>query len=108
MKPSLLMAAAMLLGAASGWALTPSQLTPAEKATYETVKNQPDEAAAFLATRAYVKLCQKVVGKSMPAIKLTDIPDNYSDKYVSPAEAEAVDKATSLRFAAMVTSPITA
>lgn len=108
MKHTLFVAAAMMLSAASGWALTPSQLTPSEKATYASLKNQPDEAAAFLATRDYVRLCQKVVNKSMPAIRLTDIPDNYSDKYVSPAEASAVDKATSLRFAAMVTSPLTA
>ena len=106
MKYSLFVAAALFLGSASGWALTPAQLTPSERTTYEGVKNQPEEAAAFLATRAYVKLCQKVVSKATPAIKLTDIPDNFSDKYVSPAESDAIDKATNLRFAAMVTSPI--
>ena len=108
MKTTLFLTFALLMGAASGWALTPSQLTAAEKTTYDGLKSDPAAASAYLATRAYLKLSQRVAAKSVPALSLTDFPDNFDDKYLTTAEQEIIDKATNLRFAAMMAGPITA
>jgi hypothetical protein len=106
MKTPLFLVAGMLLGAVSARAAVPSRSTAADSSACDAVKNDPVEGPACLATRGYWKLCRKVIDKSVPALKLTDIPDAYEDKYLSPSEQADVDRATNLRFAAMVTAPI--
>ena len=106
MKTPLFLAAAVLLGAVSARALAAPPLATADNSACDAVKNDPVEGPACLATRGYWKLCRKVIAKTLPALKLTDIPDAYEDKYLSPSEQADVDRATNLRFAAMVTAPI--
>jgi hypothetical protein len=106
MKKSLSFAVALLLATSPAWSLAPSQLTAAERTAYDGLKADPVAGAAYLSTRGYLKLCQKVAAKTMPALSLTDIPETYNDQYLSKAEQAIVDQATNLRFAAMLTAPL--
>lgn len=86
--------------------ITPAQLTPEQRKTYDHIASDPAAASAYLSSVAYLRLCQRVVAKSSPALKLTDIPDDYDDANFTQAEKDAVDKGTTLRFAAMLAEPI--
>lgn len=86
------------LACASSWAgtpvgpLSPSQLTDTERSTYQTLSNQTAQKA-FLITRAYLRICKKVVAHEMPPLELPVQPDEYDGGYVSPAEQKQVDAA---------------
>ena len=93
-----------VLLAAPALALTPRQLTPREQQVYQTVKNDPNEAAAFLATREYVRKAQAVINGSLPAIKMPDKPANFEDQYLFPGEVDLVNRAVSLALFALMDS----
>ena len=83
-------------------ALTPAQLTSAEKQTYDGLQNDRDAAQRYLATREYLRECRKVVDGSLSAGKLEFEPDEFDSTYVSSAEQKIVDRAINMNIAAML------
>ncbi|MFI5348643.1 MAG: hypothetical protein ACHQ2Z_03795 [Elusimicrobiota bacterium] len=101
MKRPLFLAATVFICAASSWAtLTPAQLTPQERATYNGLASNSDKARSFLATREYVRICQTTTPAN--ASKLPDIPKNYDGTYVTLKEQKIVDDALDMSFAALI------
>ncbi len=86
------------LACTSSWAgtpvgpLSPSQLTDTERSSFQKLSDQTAQKA-FLITRAYLRICEKVVAHQMPALELPVQPDEYQGKYVSPGEQKQVDAA---------------
>lgn len=83
-------------------ALTPAELTPAEKTAYSKLSG--DDAKHYLATRGYFKACKKVLANPASAVSLPDLPDDYDGRFVTPAEQKQVDDAMDLSFAALANS----
>ncbi len=88
--------------AAPALALSPGQLTPQEQQVYRSVASNPRQAAAFLATRDYVRKAQSVLNGDLPALKLPDKPRNFEDRYLFPGEADMVNKAVAQALFAMM------
>jgi hypothetical protein len=97
-----LFAAAIVLtfAASSSASLTPSQLTPKERATYNSLASKPDDARHFLVTREYLRVCKSTTKAN--ASRLPDIPADYDARFVSADEQKVVDDALDLSFAALV------
>ncbi len=87
-----------LLVCASAWAATPvrplaaSQLTDTERSSFQSLSDKAAQKA-FLITRAYLRICEKVLKHQMPTLDLPVQPDEYDGQYVSPAEQKQVDAA---------------
>ena len=81
MRALLIAFAVSLIAGPSAWAtapisLSPAELTPAEAATYQTLKDA-DAQKSFLFTRGYLRLCQKVLAGELPALDLPSLPRDY-------------------------------
>jgi hypothetical protein len=69
-----------------------SELTPKESAYYAKIAD-PEVAKNFILTRSYVRLCQDVMNKIMPAEKLPDKPLGFSVRYLLPGEPTMINQA---------------
>jgi hypothetical protein len=105
MRKLLFAAAAILALSASARALTPAQLTPDEQTVYDGLKNDPDAAKNYLATRGFLKLCEQVAARKLAAIKLPRQPANYDTQYVTDEEQAVVDQAVLKYVSARINSP---
>jgi hypothetical protein len=83
--------------------LQPSDLTPKELDYYNKLTD-PEVAKNFIATRSFVRLCQKVVDKTMPAEQLPDKPLGFSVRYLLAGEATMINRAISDSIVAMCKS----
>ena len=108
MKTMILGAVLALCASSAGAALTPAQLTSAEKQTYAGLQSDSDAAQRFLITRDYLRQCQKVVNGSLSAAKLEFEPDEFDSTYVNSAEQKIIDRAINLNIAAMLSRSKTA
>jgi hypothetical protein len=80
--------------------LKPSELTPKELDYYNKLSD-PDVAKNFIITRSYVRLCEKVIDREMPAEQLPDKPLGFSVRYLLAGEATMIDRALSDSIVAM-------
>jgi len=71
--------------------IKPADLTQQEFTFYQTL----DSAAAsdFLVTRSYVRLCQQVVDRKLPAAQLPHKPAGFSAKYLLPTDPNVINRA---------------
>jgi hypothetical protein len=71
--------------------IKPADLTQQELSFYQTL----DSAAAsdFLVTRSYVRLCQQVVDRKLPAAQLPHKPAGFSAKYLLPTDPNVINRA---------------
>ena len=72
--------------------LKPADLTPKELDYYQKL-TEPDLAKMFITTRSYVRLCQQVIDRKLPASRLPDKPTGFSVKYLLPGEANVINQA---------------
>lgn len=96
----LLLAAAAPASAAK---LTVAQLSKAEKAQYQTLLGQPDAqelVESFLETRGFLRDCQSVLDRKLPAAQLPFKPERFTDEYVSEAEKKTIRTAQYLSLIA--------
>jgi hypothetical protein len=105
MRTLLIALAASLIACASAGAetpvsLSPSELTAAETATYQTLKDAP--AQKSFDTRGYYRLCQKVLGGELPALDLPNMPRDYNYDYVTKAEQKVVQDPLMKSIAAQI------
>ena len=106
MRTLLIALAASLIACASAWAETPvspspSELTAAATAIYQTLKDAPAQKS-FLDTRGYYRLCQKVLGGELPALDLPNMPRDYNYDYVTKAEQKVVQDPLMKSIAAQI------
>ncbi len=80
--------------------LKPSDLTQKELDYYNKLSD-PDVAKNFIMTRSFVRLCQKVMDKKMPAEQLPDKPLGFSVRYLLAGEATMINQAISASIVAM-------
>jgi hypothetical protein len=78
--------------------LKPDDLTPKELDFYKKLTD-PEIAKNFIITRSYVRLCQKVNDKKMPAEP--DKPLGFSAHYLLSGEATMINHALSDSIVAM-------
>lgn len=71
--------------------LAPSQMTPAELATYRSLGAAAQ--MSFRDTRAYLRLCQKVEVGRLHAKNLPTEPKDYDKNYLTASEQRTVDDA---------------
>jgi hypothetical protein len=69
-----------------------ADLTPKELAYYKTITD-PEVARSFIITRSYVRLCQSVMERKMPAEQLPDKPLGFSARFVLPSEVTMINDA---------------
>ena len=86
--------------------LTPAQLLKpedltAKEADFYNKASDPEVAKNFIITRSYVRLCQKVNDKTMPAEQLPDKPLGFSARYLLSGEATMINHALSDSIIAM-------
>lgn len=103
MRRLLLAFAVLAVCAGSAKALAPAQLTPDETAVYQGLDG--DAASSYLATRGFLRLCQKVASKSMRSLDLPRKPAGYDAQYLSDEEAAIVKKAVNMYVAARINAP---
>ena len=72
--------------------ITPADMTPKESKYYNTLTD-PEAAKSFIITRSYVRLCQKVIDKTMPAEQLPDKPLGFAARYLLSGEATLINTA---------------
>jgi hypothetical protein len=84
--------------------IRPSDLTPQELAYYNKLTDS-EVAKNFIASRSYVRLCQKVVDNAMPAEQLPDKPLGFSVRYLLPGEANMINRAISASIVACGSNP---
>jgi hypothetical protein len=84
--------------------LRPSDLTPQELEYYNKLTD-PEVAKNFIATRSYVRLCQKVLDKAMLAEQLPDKPLGFSVRYILAGEANMINRAISASIVACASNP---
>ena len=80
----------------------PTDLTPKELNYYQQHAGEAEVAKNFLITRSYVRLCQQVIDKKLPATKLPDKPLGFSVRYLLPGEANMINEAIAQSVAAMM------
>jgi hypothetical protein len=80
--------------------LKPDDLTPKELDFYKK-QSDPEITKNFIITRSYVRLCQKVIDKKMPAELLPDKPLGFSAHYLLAGEATMINQALSDSIVAM-------
>lgn len=76
------------------------QLTPAERRIYDQLVG--DDAGRYLYTRGFLRYCQRVVDRRLPAADLPPLPirDNWRRDFLSAAEATGVvDAALDMKLA---------
>ncbi len=75
----------------SAQTVKPADFTPTERDYYQKL----DAAAAksFIATRSYVRLCQQVLDRKLPALHLPEKPADFTVKYLLPGEANVINRA---------------
>ena len=84
-------------GQSGGLQLTPAQtvkpadFTPTERDYYQ--KLNAAAAKSFIATRSYVRLCQQVLERKLPALQLPDKPAGFTVKYLLPGEPNVINRA---------------
>lgn len=83
--------------------LQSSDLTPQELDYYNKLTDS-EVAKNFIATRSFVRLCQKVVDETMPAEQLPDKPLGFSVRYLLAGEATMINRAISDSIVAMCKS----
>ncbi len=79
---------------ASSQILKPADLTAKEASYYKTLAD-PEVAKNFIITRSYVRLCQQVVDKKLPADQLPDKPLGFSVRYLLAGEVTMINRAIS-------------
>lgn len=80
-------------------ALTPDELTPAEKKAYAAVAANPRAAKRYLATRDWLRSCDAVHADNGKAASLPVQPEEVSERYLDAAERKRVDDAVDLSIA---------
>jgi hypothetical protein len=80
--------------------LKPDDLTPKELDFYKK-QSDPEIMKNFIITRSYVRLCQQVIDKKMPAELLPDKPLGFSAHYLLSGEATMINHALSDSIVAM-------
>ena len=60
--------------------ITPADFTPVEAQYYPTLA--PDAQHAFIVTRSYVRLSDKVIDQELPAVQFPDQPDELNPSYL--------------------------
>jgi len=80
--------------------LKPADLTEKELDYYKKLVD-PEIAKNFIMTRSYVRLCQQVTDKKMPAERLPDKPLGFSVRYLLAGEATMINHAISDSIIAM-------
>jgi len=83
--------------------LKPTALTAKELDYYKKLVD-PNIAKNFIMTRSFVRLCQQVVDKKMPAERLPDKPLGFSARYLLAGEASMINRAISESIVAMCKS----
>jgi len=68
------------------------QLTDEERQYYDTLKD-PVAAQAFLMTRSYVRVCQRIVDHTLPATQLPPKPPGFSVAYLLPDDPHIINDA---------------
>lgn len=81
--------------------LKPTQLTAEEQDYYKTL-TAPAKARAFILTRSYMRLAQKVADHKMPAMQLPNHPIGFSAEYLLPGEDAVDNKAIGALLAALM------
>lgn len=81
--------------------VSPTALTPREAAYYAKLTD-PDTARNFIITRSYVRLCQAVVDKTLPAGQLPDKPVGFSVRYLLPGEVQMINSAIASNIVAQI------
>ncbi len=71
--------------------VSPTDLSAEEAAFYKTL--DADAARDFIATRSYVRLCQKVEDGGLPAIQLPERPAGFNVTYLLPRDPTVVNRA---------------
>ena len=92
----------MSAATASFGAPAASPTTPEVKTTSTTVKVDPVRVRQLAVTRAYFKLCQRVVTKDLPPRKLPDPPGVYNEEDLTPAERKIVEKAAKMHAKSLI------
>ena len=82
--------------------MKPEQLAARERRAYDGLKGDPEAASRYLTTRDYLRTCRKVVARTLPALDLPDIPEDFDDAYISETEEKLIDKAVNMNLAAIV------
>jgi hypothetical protein len=72
--------------------LTRDQMTGQERDYYDTLKD-PVAARGFIMTRSYVRVCQRVVDHTLPALQLPPKPPGFTAAYLLPDDADIINKA---------------
>lgn len=103
LKP-LLAFAFLLLAAAPAAALTPEELTPAEKKVYATLTKNPTSAQRYLITRDYLRKCEAILADPGKAISLPVQPGKLDERYLTADERARVDEAVDLNVAALIST----
>src|SRR3954447_7912651 len=81
--------------------VSPSALTAQESAYYAKLTDS-DIARNFILTRSYVRLCQAVMQKKMPAEQLPDKPLGFSVRYTLPGEVQIINSAIAANIVAQM------
>jgi hypothetical protein len=88
--------------------LTVDQLDPAERARFDALTPDSDDARQFLYTRGYLRYCRLVADGSLAPLALPDLParENWDRQFLSEAEGrDIVDYALGLKMIAMMQPP---
>ena len=101
LKP-LLALAFLIAFAGSAAALTPEQLTPAEKKVYATLTKNPTAAQRYLVTRDYLRKCEAILADPSKALTLPVQPGKLDDRYLTADERAHVDEAVDLNVGALI------
>ena len=73
--------------------LAPSNMTPAERAMYQGLGNEPAAEMSFRDTRAYLRLCRQAEAGKLPVKNLPTEPGDYDKRFLSPSELRIVNDA---------------
>ena len=80
--------------------LSPADFTQIEQDYFQ--KLDGSAAKNFIATRSYVRICQKVVDHKLPALQLPDKPLGFSSNYLLPGEEVVINKAIEASLVALM------
>jgi hypothetical protein len=72
--------------------LTPDQLNPAERASFERLTPGSEDATQFLYTRGYLRFCHLVVDEKLAPLALPRLParENWDRQFLSEEERRNV------------------
>ena len=103
MRAAILALAAVAAFAGRASALTPKDLNPQELAQYTKIKANPTTAAAFLATRDYVRKSAAVVAapENKPLACALKRPASFDERFLLAGDDDTINAAVELSLNAL-------